>query len=150
MSTPHLVQSTADGMVYFQFHWLQKMPVILNNFRLFVALKLKLLSSVRKVEKKLATEYLQNELSYTLHQNQRYRGNHYRKIKAFYSLHILQTDLLTLGEIQRHYNSSYQYILIAISVFIGYAYAVTLRSKRGDDAARALESIFGEYFYRKI
>ena len=98
----------------------------------------------------MATEYLQNKLSYTLHQNQRYRGNHYRKIKAFYSLHILQTDLLNLGEIQRHHISSFNYILIAISVLLAMHMLFHCVQRRGNEAARALESIFGQDFIEKF
>ena len=93
---------------------------------------------VAGVAKKLVTEYLLNEPSHNIHRNQRVRGNYYRKAKVFFSLHILQAHLLTLNEIQRRYNSPYKYILLAISVFSCYAYAVPLRSKRGDEVATAL------------
>ena len=41
------------------------------------------LASVAGNEKELATEYLQIEHSSTLHRNDRFRGNHYRKLKPF-------------------------------------------------------------------
>jgi len=65
-------------------------------------------------------------------------------------LQILQADLSTLDTIQRRYNSPYKYILLAISVFSHCAYASPLRSKKGDEIARAIESILGQDSYNKI
>ena len=108
------------------------------------------LAKVTGIKKKLAKEFLQKEPSYTLHRNHRVYGNHYRKTKAFYPLHILQADLLTLDAIQRRHNKPYKYILLAISVFSRYAYAVPLQSKRGNEVAKALESIFEQDSYKKF
>ena len=85
------------------------------------------LAQVDGVEKKLATDYLQNEPSKTLHRNHRGCGRQYQKTKAFFPLLILQTDHLTLDKIQRRHNSPCKYILIAISVFSNYRYTITLR-----------------------
>ena len=52
-----------------------------------------------RVKKRVATEYLPIEPSYALHRNNRNHGNDYKKIKAFFALHIMQADLLTLEEI---------------------------------------------------
>jgi Tfp pilus assembly pilus retraction ATPase PilT len=41
------------------------------------------LSKVTGVHTKSVQDYLQNEPSYTLHRNHRFRANHYRKSKAF-------------------------------------------------------------------
>ena len=108
------------------------------------------LAQVTGLEKNRAAEYLQNESSYTLHRNRRIRGNHYRKTKAFFPLQILQADLLTLDEIQRRHNTPYKYILLAISVYSRYAYAIPLRSKRGVEVAQAIESILQQDSYKKI
>ena len=108
------------------------------------------LARVTRIKKKLANEYLQKESSYTLHRNHRTRGSHYLKTKAFYPRHILQADLLTLDAIQRRQNKPYKYILLAISVFSRYSYAVPLRSKRGNEVAKALEFIFEQDSYKKI
>jgi len=86
----------------------------------------------------------------TLQRNHKVRGSHYPRTKAFFPLHILQADFLTLYHIQRRYNSSYKYILPAISGFSHYAYAVPLRSKRRNKAVKALSlSIFKRDSYRK-
>jgi len=71
------------------------------------------------------------------------------KLKRF-PLHILQADLLTRDETQRHHSNPYKYILHAICVFSCYAYAIPLRSKRCDEVAKDLESIFEQDSYRKI
>ena len=68
------------------------------------------------------------------------RGSHFRKTKGFFSLQILRADLLDLDEIQRRHNAPFKYILLAISVFSRYAYVILLRSKRGDEVAKALEN----------
>ena len=60
-------------------------------------------------------------------------------------MYIFQADLLTLDKIQRRYNSSYKYILLCIY----YAYVILLRSQRGDEVDRALESVFELDSYRK-
>jgi hypothetical protein len=62
----------------------------------------------------------------------------------------MQTDLLTLDEIQWRHNTPYKYILVAISVFSHFAYAIPLRSKRDVEVAQALESILEHDCYRKI
>ena len=62
------------------------------------------LAQVTGIKKKLAKEYLQKEPSYTLHRNHRTRGRDYRKTKAFYPLHILEADFLTLDKVQRRHN----------------------------------------------
>jgi len=49
------------------------------------------LTRVALVEKKLTTEYLQIESSYTLHRKHKVYGNHYRKIKAFSPLYSKST-----------------------------------------------------------
>ena len=82
--------------------------------------------------------------------SRRLRGKQYRQTKAFFPLHIMQTDLLTLDAVQRRHNAPYKYILVAISVFSRYAYAIPLRSKRGVEVARAIESILEQDSYRKI
>ena len=54
---------------------------------------------------------------------------------------------------RQYSNSSLQTLqvyLLKMYVFSRYAYFVPLRSKSGDKAARALESIFETDFYRKI
>jgi len=108
------------------------------------------LSKVTGVRTKSVQDYLQNEPSYTLHRNHRLRANQYRKTKAFYPLDIMQADLLTLDELQRRHNTPYKYILLAISVFSRYAYAIPLRSKRGVEVAQAIESILEKDSYKKI
>ena len=100
-----------------------------------------ILTRVFRVEKKLATEHLQNALSYTLHRNNRVRANHYRNTKLFFPLYILQADLLTLDEIQRRHNP-YEYILLVISMFSSYEYGVPFLLKRTDKVDRALGYIF--------
>ena len=62
----------------------------------------------------------------------------------------MQADLLTLDEIQRRHNTPYKYILLAISVYSRYAYAIPLRSKRGVEVAQAIESILEQDSYKKI
>ena len=74
------------------------------------------LARVAGFEKKSAREYLENELSYTLHQNHRVRGIDYRKTKVFSLLHTLQADLVTLDEVQRLHSSPNMYILLLIRV----------------------------------
>jgi hypothetical protein len=102
------------------------------------------------IEKKLAKEYLQKESRYNFHQNHRTKGRDYRKPKAFYPWHIFQADPLTLDAIQRPHNKPFKYILLAISVFSWSAYAVPLQSKRGNEVAKALESIFEQDSYEKF
>jgi len=55
----------------------------------------------------LARKYLQNEAIYTLNRNQRVRGNHNRKTKAFLPLHIMQAEsrILAPGKIGKSYRS---------------------------------------------
>ena len=79
---------------------------------------------------------------YSLHRNHRARGSHYRKNKVFSHCIYYKQSFLTLDEIQRRHNSPYKYILLTISVFSHYAYAIQLHSKRGNEVAKALESIF--------
>ena len=59
------------------------------------------LSKVAGVKKKLALEYLQNELSYTLH---RVSSNYYQKTKAFVPLYTLKLNFMTLDETQSRHN----------------------------------------------
>ena len=110
----------------------------------------KTLSKVSGTTLKNVKEYLENEPSYTLHRNHRLRSKQYRQTKAFFPLHIMQMDLLTLDAVQRRHNTPYKYILVAISVFSRYAYTIPLRSKRGVEVARAIESILEQDSYRKI
>ena len=110
----------------------------------------KTLSKVSDATLKKAKEYLENEPSYTLHRNHRLRSKQYQQTKAFFPLHIMQMDLLTLDAVQRRHNTPYKYILVAISIFSRYAYAIPLRSKRGVEVARAIESILEQDSYRKI
>ena len=63
---------------------------------------------------------------------------------------MLQADLLTLDPIQKRHNKPQKYILLAISVFSRYAYSVPFQSKRGNEVAKAVESIFGQDSYKKI
>ena len=100
------------------------------------------LAPVAWVEKQLATDYSQNEPSYTLHRNHWVHRSHYQKTKAYFPLHALQVDLLTPDEIQRRHNNPYKLILLVISVFSRYAYAVLLCSKIGDEVSSTLESAF--------
>ena len=86
--------------------------------------------------KKLATVFLQNERSNTLRRDHRVHGSHYRKTRAFSSLHILQEELLILDVII----TRYKYILLEIIVFSRftafiYAYTDLFRPKRGDETA---------------
>ena len=108
------------------------------------------LAQVMGFKKKLAAEYLQNESSYTLHRNHRVCGCQYRKTKILFPWQILLADLLTLDEIQRRHNEPYKYILLAFYVFSINACAIPLRSKRGDEVAKALESILEQDCYKKI
>jgi len=62
---------------------------------------------------------------------------------------ILQAVQLPPDEFQRRHNNTYKYILLGNSVFSRYLYGVPLRSKRGDEVARALEFIFEQDSYRK-
>ena len=64
------------------------------------------LSKVTGLQKALARECLQIELSYTLRQNHMVRGNHQGETKALFSLHIMQADLSTLNEIRRRHNTT--------------------------------------------
>ena len=82
------------------------------------------LARVALVEKKLTTEYSQNESSYILHRNHKFYGNHDQK--------------------------PYNYILLATNVFSHYAYALPLCTKGGPEVARALQANFEQDFYRKI
>ena len=47
------------------------------------------LSKVTGVHAQGVQDYLQNESNYTLYRNHRLRANHYRKTKAFSTLHIM-------------------------------------------------------------
>jgi hypothetical protein len=111
---------------------------------------LAIISQITGHEKKLAPKYLQNESSYTLLRNRRVCGRHYFKTKACFPLQILQVDLLTLDETRRRHNQSNKCILLVISVFSRDAYAILLRSKRGDKVARALEIILEQDSHKKI
>jgi hypothetical protein len=62
----------------------------------------------------------------------------------------MQADLLTLDEIQRRHNTPYKYILLAISVYSRYVYAIPLRIKRGAEVSQAIESSLKKDCYRKI
>ena len=57
------------------------------------------LTQVNRLKNKLATEYLQDESSYSLHRNHKVTGNQYCKAKAFFLLQILLAVLLTLEDL---------------------------------------------------
>ncbi|XP_065564460.1 alpha-1A adrenergic receptor-like isoform X1 [Artemia franciscana] len=58
--------------------------------------------------------------------------------------------ILPLHKIHRCHNESCKYILLAVSIFTHYAYAIRLRSKRGDEVSKSLESILEDDCYKKI
>ena len=62
----------------------------------------------------------------------------------------MQADVSALDGIQWRYNKFCKYILLKISFFSRYVYAVPLQTKRSVKVTRALESVPNQYYYRKI
>ena len=75
------------------------------------------------------------------------RGSKFVNLKVKKVLLKYNTILLT---ILKCHNNPYKYILLAISAFSRYSYAIPMHSKRCEEITRTLESIFGQDSYRKV
>ena len=91
---------------------------------------------------KAVKDWLKAQPTYTLHKQARKR---YPTRK--YLVHDIdeqwQADLMDMGSIRRH-NAGYCFVLTVIDIFSRYAWARPLKSKHGDEVAKAFKSIFHE------
>ena len=94
------------------------------------------------ISEKKVKAWLKEQPSYTLHRQARkkYPTRHY-------IVHDIdeqwQADLAEMQDIAQK-NSGYRYILTVIDIFSRYAWARPLKSKRGEDVAKAFRNIFQE------
>lgn len=93
-----------------------------------------------KVSKKTIQKWLSGVDSYTLHKPVRRKFPTNRVI-----VHSIdqqwQTDLVDMISLQKH-NRGFRYILTCIDILSKYAWAIPLKTKRGEDIVKAFQSIF--------
>ena len=100
------------------------------------------LSKASGIPRKKVHQWLKSQPTYTLHRQARL---HYPTRP--YIVHDIdeqwQADLADMIRIKR-YNGGHQYILTVIDIFSRYAWARPLKTKRGEEVAKAFKSIFDE------
>lgn len=93
-----------------------------------------------KVSKKKIREWLSGVDSYTLHKP--IRRNFPTNRVIVYSIdQQWQTDLVDLQSLQK-FNQNFRYVLTCIDILSKYAWAVPLKTKRGDEIVKVFQSIF--------
>lgn len=92
-----------------------------------------------KVTLKNVKEFLQNQDTYTLHKNTRWR---YKRNKTIvYGIdEQWQADLIDLQKLSKQ-NGGYRYILACIDIFSKHAFVEPVQNKKGDTIVNALKKI---------
>lgn len=93
-----------------------------------------------KVSKKEIRKWLESVDAYTLHKPVRRKFPTNRVVVHFIDQQW-QADLVDLISLQK-YNPGYRYILTCIDILSKYAWAIPLKTKRGEDIVRAFQAIF--------
>lgn len=106
------------------------------------------LAEETQIHPSLVENWLSQQWSYALHKPVRKRFNRRRYVARGIN-HQWQMDLIDMQKYTRE-NSGYRYILIAIDVFSRQAYAQAVKSKQGQEIARALELMFEEVHPRIV
>lgn len=89
---------------------------------------------------KKAKQWLEEQEAYELHKPSRKKGIPGNKTIASCVDAQWQADLADMQNIAKH-NDGYRYLLTVIDVLSRYAWAVPIKSKRGDEVIRALKKI---------
>ena len=100
---------------------------------------IKRLVNATQIHPKLVQNWLNDQWSYALHKPVRKKFPR-RKYVVRGLNHQWQMDLMDMQKYAKD-NSGYRYILLAIDIFSRQAYAVAVKSKHGQEVAKALESI---------
>ena len=93
-----------------------------------------------KISKKTIQKWLRGVDAYTLHKPARRKFPTNRVIVYSMDQHW-QTDLVDLSSLPK-FNRGFRYLLTCIDILSKYAWAIPLKSKRGDEIVEAFKSIF--------
>ena len=92
-----------------------------------------------RISDKDIKNYLQSNLTYTLHKPARKKMIH-PKVRALGIDNVWMMDLAEFGNIQK-YNDGVRYLLFVIDVFSKYLFIRTLKSKRGEEVSEQFADI---------
>lgn len=93
-----------------------------------------------KVSKKQIREWLEGVDSYTLHKPVQ-RNFPTNRVVVYFIDQQWQADLVDLISLQQH-NQGFRYILTCIDILSKFAWAIPLKTKRGEDIVSAFRTIF--------
>lgn len=93
-----------------------------------------------KISKKKIQKWLSGVDSYTLHKPVR-RNFPTNRVIVYSKDQQWQTDLVDLISLQKH-NQGFRYLLTCIDILSKYAWAIPLKTKRGEEIVKAFRSIF--------
>ena len=105
-------------------------------------------NSGKSIKYKEVKTFLENLPTYQLHKPA-IKSFPYRKTMASYAYQQFQADLVDMQKFADS-NDGYNYILTVIDIFSRYAWALPLRSKRGEDVKKLFVEIFKNGFPEKI